>query len=112
MKGKTNKTTVGINTTVAVSGSVVHVVWYDDRDGNAEIYYKRDPTGNVGIQNISTEIPSSFSLSQNYPNPFNPSTKIRFDIPALSFPSASIGNPVTLKVYDVIGREVQTLVNE
>ena len=67
----TNNTAVSEYPSVAVSGSVVHVVWMDDRDGNEEIYYKRDPTGNVGIQNISIEIPSEFSLSQNYPNPFN-----------------------------------------
>ena len=74
---------------------------------------KRPLSEIVGIQNINTEIPSSFSLRQNYPNPFNPSTKIRFDVPpSLSFPSVSIGNPIVLKVYDVMGREVQTLVNE
>jgi hypothetical protein len=66
----------------------------------------------IGIKNINTEIPSAYSLSQNYPNPFNPTTKIKFDVPSLSFPNASIGNPVILKVYDVMGREVQTLVNE
>ena len=95
---------------VAVSGSVVNIVWSDQRDGNWDIYYKRDPTGNVGIQNISTETPSKYSLSQNYPNPFNPTTKIRFDI---SLDSRFRGNDkVVLKVYDVMGREVQTLVNE
>lgn len=47
---------------------------------------------------------SSFSLSQNYPNPFNPSTKIKFDIPK--------GSLVKLKIYDILGREVATLVNE
>jgi len=116
----TNNTAMSFSPSVAVSGSVVHVVWTDDRDGNAEIYYKRDPTGNVGIENISTEIPSAYSLSQNYPNPFNPTTKIKFDVaPSLSFPLAkqirgafSSGNPVLLKVYDIMGREVQTLVNE
>lgn len=66
----------------------------------------------VGIQNISTEVPASYSLGQNYPNPFNPTTNIRFSIPSLSFPNVSIGNPVVLKVYDIMGREVQTLVNE
>jgi len=72
----------------------------------------RTTNGGVRVENISTEIPSKYYLSQNYPNPFNPSTKIKFDIPALSFPSVSIGNPITLKVYDIMGREVQTLVNE
>jgi len=93
------------------SDSVVHVFWTDNRDGNGEIYYKRDPTGNpIGIQTISTEIPHNFSLSQNYPNPFNPVTKIRFSIPA----SLSFGERrgVRLLIYDLHGREVATLVNE
>ena len=57
---------------------------------------------------------NKFRLSQNYPNPFNPVTKIKFDIPShLSFPNAPIGNPlVTLKVYDIIGKEISTLINE
>jgi hypothetical protein len=101
---------------IALSGSIVHVVWYDNRDGgNGEIYYKRNPTGNtIGIKNISSEIPSSYSLQQNYPNPFNPTTKIKFDIaPSLSFPNAPIGNPlVVLKVFDLLGKELETLVNE
>jgi hypothetical protein len=62
----------------------------------------------VGVQNIGTEIPSAYSLSQNYPNPFNPTTKIKFDVPNVKQASLL----VTLKVYDVMGREVQTLVNE
>jgi|WetSurSiteA1Bulk_404760.scaffolds.fasta_scaffold07017_2 hypothetical protein len=75
------------------------------------------------VTKISSEIPKEFSLSQNYPNPFNPESKIQFSIPktenrkqlnnGLSFPTASIGNPlVTLKIYDALGREVETLVNE
>lgn len=48
--------------------------------------------------------PSNFFLSQNYPNPFNPSTKINFSIPQTRF--------VTLKIYDIIGKEISTLINE
>lgn len=61
-------------------------------------------TPNVGISNISNEVPEAFKLYQNYPNPFNPSTNIRFDVKNASF--------VSLKVYDVTGKEISTLVNE
>ena len=49
-------------------------------------------------------IPSKYELQQNYPNPFNPSTSIQYAISSTQF--------VTLKVYDLLGREVATLVNE
>ena len=54
-------------------------------------------------------IPKLFSLSQNYPNPFNPSTKIKYSIPPVA---SSFRLSVTLKVYDVLGNEITTLVNE
>lgn len=55
--------------------------------------------------------PVTFMLYQNYPNPFNPTTKIKYSIPALT-PSLSHGERVILQVYDVLGREVVTLINE
>jgi hypothetical protein len=58
----------------------------------------------TGINYAGNVIPDKFNLSQNYPNPFNPSTKIRFDIPKASF--------VKLKVIDILGREIETLVDD
>ncbi len=57
-----------------------------------------------GITLNNNEVPEGFELKQNYPNPFNPSTKINFSIPKAS--------NVTLKIYDAIGKEIYTLVNE
>jgi hypothetical protein len=60
--------------------------------------------GPTGIEQKGNEIPTKYELAQNYPNPFNPTTKINFAIPKQGM--------VTLKVYDVLGREVANLVNE
>jgi len=71
-------------------------------------------TSLTSINTIGSEIPSIYSLYQNYPNPFNPTTKIKFDIPTpLSFPHAPSGNPlIRLKIYDILGKEIATLVKE
>jgi hypothetical protein len=79
------------------------------RDGKI-ICFSGGPNTPIGIQNISGIVPEKFSLGQNFPNPFNPSTKIKFDIPKVNNTSQSIN--VSLKVYDVTGREIMTLVNE
>lgn len=57
----------------------------------------------VGIVN-NVENVNSYYLSQNYPNPFNPTTKITFNLP--------VSGSVSLKIYDILGREMRTLVNE
>jgi hypothetical protein len=62
------------------------------------------PEGVASVENISGVTPSNYSLEQNYPNPFNPSTTINFTIPNSEY--------VTLKVFNILGSEVATLVNE
>jgi hypothetical protein len=73
-------------------------------------------TLSVGITKIGNEIPTAFTLYQNYPNPFNPTTKIKFDIPqktVIARSGATWQSPVvTLKVFDILGKEIATLANE
>lgn len=80
-------------------------LWAARIDGGISVY-----NGILGNQPISNEIPEKFSLSQNYPNPFNPQTKIKFELPSLT--RSKSGIPVKLIIYDLLGREVATLVNE
>ena len=56
------------------------------------------------VNNETDNIPNNIVLNQNYPNPFNPSTTIKYGIPARSF--------VEIRMYDILGREVEILVNE
>lgn len=58
----------------------------------------------VGIVNYNSEIPDGYSLGQNYPNPFNPSTKIKYSLPESGF--------VSLKIYDLSGKEAVTLISQ
>lgn len=63
-----------------------------------------DAGGTIDVQQIGTEVPEKFSLEQNYPNPFNPTTNVRYEI--------SKNSLVKLKIYDVLGREIKTLINQ
>ena len=72
--------------------------------GNDSCVWRRSLTEIVGIQKISSKIPDKYSLSQNYPNPFNPVTNFMFSIPKSSF--------VKITVFDISGKEIETLVNE
>lgn len=107
--GATNSITVGPNFTVTSTGSVtlvspninfmntIFVV------GGAELYaVTGSPPAGVNSENSIT--PVKFVLAQNYPNPFNPTTTISWQSP--------VGALQTLKIYDVLGREIATLVNE
>lgn len=88
-----------------VDHTFVRICWSDFRLGgiNWEIFYNQ--TILPKVINISTEVPKDFKLYQNYPNPFNPSTRIRFDV------SNNTKN-VIIKVYDLKGQLVSTLLNE
>ena len=85
---------------------------YSDRGLNTGTYNYRlkqiDFNGNFEYHNLSNKVvigtPTTFKLQQNYPNPFNPETKISYTIP--------FNGLVTLKIFDIAGKEIMTLVNE
>jgi glycosidase len=90
-------------------------------DENAEVTlpawgYKVYETGSgiTGVENDQSSLPEEFILYQNYPNPFNPTTKIKYTIPQVNspLPGGARGGFVSLKIYDLLGSEVATLVNE
>ncbi len=82
-------------TAAGVAGSSAHTV-------RAGFWYQ---TAGLltGVEHMTEEVPKEFRLEQNYPNPFNPNTTIRIALPKASH--------VTLRLYDILGREVMTLVN-
>ncbi len=67
----------------------------------------------TSLNELTNELtPGEFCLYQNYPNPFNPVTKIKYSIPAVETGHAPSLQQVKLKIYDLLGREIATLVNE
>jgi len=84
----------------SVTGDTAYVACYNHAKAAIQMF-KRVATS---VDPIDDGIPSGYTLSQNYPNPFNPSTEIQFTLTS--------GGYTTLKVYDMLGKEVATLVNE
>ncbi len=85
-------------------GTKINVLYYDDLlVGTGTGLYGQHSGVVTGIKDEKIT-PNSFRLNQNYPNPFNPSTKISYQLPSVS--------RVTLKIYDILGREVVTLINK
>lgn len=108
-----NSGSIWTNTSTPTSGNLVAIRFINSETGwavGANGTIIKTTNGGVSAVNIlSNETPKEYSLSQNYPNPFNPQTKIKFDIPANVKGQTSI---VKLIIYDLLGREVATLVNE
>ena len=88
-------------TALVVSGGSIYAV---DEGGVQVRPLAQMGVSATAVKEIRNEIPAKFSLSQNYPNPFNPTTTINYQLP--------VSGQVTLKVYDVLGREVESLVDK
>ncbi len=89
------------NPVVAITQNAIHVVYSNVT--TSRVIYRRGEIVNTSVPEPHSEIPSRIELFQNFPNPFNPKTAIGFSLLA-------VGN-VTLKVYDIYGKEVATLIN-
>jgi len=106
------------------SGGIYYIIRALDVHGNQSLSSNEVSIQITDIKENNDGIPAQYSLKQNYPNPFNPTTKIRYSIPQArtSLPGGAglpgeanaktVGGFVTLKVYDILGREVATLVNK
>jgi len=101
----------GDNISITSGNNKLWPIWMDNRTGTYQIWTVPIEISSVDVEQTPETI-SEFSLEQNYPNPFNPSTKIDFSISAVNANATKQSQLVTLKVYDVLGNEVATLINE
>lgn len=93
----------GDNISITSGNNKLWPMWMDNRTGTYQIWTVPIEMSSVSVDK-TPEIISDFRLEQNYPNPFNPNTNIRFRISDFGF--------VSLKIFDVLGNEVATLVSE
>ncbi|MBX2992048.1 MAG: T9SS type A sorting domain-containing protein [Bacteroidetes bacterium] len=85
-------------------GGDVGVIWVGLDGATRKVFYDSQSASPLNVRENPDEVPKGFLLMQNYPNPFNPSTTIKFSIPQAGF--------VSLKLYDLLGMEVRTLVSQ
>lgn len=91
----------------------VHLAWCGTFNGEQDVYYGRINTSViVGVKDKEDHAPFKFELAQNYPNPFNPTTTIEYTIPEVGDEYLRPQQSIKLIVYDILGREVATLVNQ
>src|SRR5204862_573609 len=96
------------------SDGMAMIVYPDDQQTSNPLTYFTKQTGGSGVHanavatgsvlEAAADIPRHFSLEENYPNPFNPSTTIRYSLPTDSY--------VKLSIYNMLGQEISTLVNQ
>jgi len=84
----------------SVTGDTVWIVGFNHSKAAMQMFRRVA----VSVEPVSEAVPNGYTLAQNFPNPFNPTTQIEFSIPTEGF--------TTVKVYDMLGKEVATLVNE
>jgi len=95
---------MGDNIGLTSGNGKLYPVWMSNKTGILQVWSAIVDYTAIGIHQIGTEIPKEFGLKQNYPNPFNPTTNFEFSVAKLGF--------VELVIYDILGKEIATLVSQ